>query len=108
VEEVSRRKEHLVEHYWRGELKMRAVEQLKKKKKNNNNNKNKTSFLFSGFSVFFFFFKISFCYCNGNISLTSWNPLGLSRPVKGLLYLLNCDVTMYVMQQEQLLDIPAA
>jgi hypothetical protein len=73
---------------------MRSVAQLKdkvkmknnkkKKKKKKKKNKNNTSFWISGFSVFC---KISCCYL-----------MGMS--------FCNCDVMMYVMQQEQLCDIP--
>ena len=36
------------------------------------------------------------CRCHENLgNLTSWNPLGLSRPVMGLLYLLLSDIQNY-------------
>jgi len=86
VEVVSRRKEHLEANCWRGESKMRAVEQLKKKVMKRRRRR-RTKRLPFGSADFLFFVK-SVIVIVMEISVC------------------NCDVMMHVMQQEQLRDIP--
>jgi len=89
VEEVSRRKEHLEANCWRGESKMRAVGQWKKMMKRRRRRRRTTTTTRPPFgSAKFLFFVKSVIVIVMEISVC------------------NCDVTMHVMQQEQLRDIP--